>query len=240
MVGSWTFVVAMVACWFHILSVAQGLLRREDDCHGFQCKNGCISLSQVCDYANDCGDNGDEIGCGKCSTTEFRCGNKICIPSSGACDGKSDCLDGSDETDCYYIIAATTGSVLGGALILAVVAFSSLGLYCWRSRKKSLREQLNACVVANTCDPNEGTILMIHLEDIPGDDIPSHSSTSADGPPLIGRRVMIHLPTHLPTLSLKHAPFLPIHFTCDSHECIDNILFICLHHKRLFVLVPNS
>lgn len=57
---------------------------------------------------------------------------------------------------------------------------------------------------------------------------------------LIGRRVMIHLPTHLPTLSLKHAPFLPIHFTCDSHECIDNILFICLHHKRLFVLVPNS
>eukprot|EP00731_Ephydatia_muelleri_P012070 Em0006g964a len=184
MYGSWTFVVAMVACWFHILSVAQGLLRREDDCHGFQCKNGCISLSQVCDYANDCGDNGDEIGCGKCSTTEFRCGNKICIPSSGACDGKSDCLDGSDETDCYYIIAATTGSVLGGALILAVVAFSSLGLYCWRSRKKSLREQLNACVVANTCDPNEGTILMIHLEDIPGDDdIPSHSSTSADGPP---------------------------------------------------------
>ena len=47
------------------LLVSVGALRREDDCHGFHCKIGCVSLNQVCDYVNDCGDNGDEIGCGK-------------------------------------------------------------------------------------------------------------------------------------------------------------------------------
>ena len=41
------------------------LLRREDGCSGFRCQIGCISLSQVCDYKNDCGDHRDEVGCGK-------------------------------------------------------------------------------------------------------------------------------------------------------------------------------
>ena len=33
----------------------------------FRCNNGkCVSKQNICNYANNCGDNSDELGCGEC------------------------------------------------------------------------------------------------------------------------------------------------------------------------------
>lgn len=197
MVRLWrSVIVALAACNLYSWPIAEGtkgLPRREDDCHGFHCTSGCVSLSQVCDYQNDCGDNGDEVGCGECSSTEFRCSNKICVSSSKACDGTSDCSDGSDEKGCHSITASITGGVLGGLIILVIAAVLSCVLWFWRSRRKRLRESMNVqCVVFSIteirADSTEGAILIRNTDDTPDEcDAQEYtlelSSLSADGPP---------------------------------------------------------
>ncbi|XP_008555784.1 very low-density lipoprotein receptor isoform X1 [Microplitis demolitor] len=68
----------------------------------FQCKNGnCLPMPWVCDGADDCKDNSDEIPSickpKSCNQTEFKCKSGKCIPGNWQCDNERDCYDGSDE-----------------------------------------------------------------------------------------------------------------------------------------------
>ena len=92
----------------------------------FKCANElCIPHRWTCDGQDDCGDNSDEVKCGKfldknislllfwiylniflfveitnCEANEFMCGDKQCISDVWRCNGKVDCNDGSDELNC--------------------------------------------------------------------------------------------------------------------------------------------
>ena len=60
----------------------------------FPCENGiCVTLDKVCNLANDCGDNSDEINC----LNNFQCNSGEFVPMSKKCDGEIHCKDGSDE-----------------------------------------------------------------------------------------------------------------------------------------------
>lgn len=71
----------------------------------FQCKNHlCILQGDLCDGADDCGDNSDESPeqCSNfhCDTQRrFQCENHRCIPKYQLCDGQDNCGDGSDENN---------------------------------------------------------------------------------------------------------------------------------------------
>ena len=73
----------------------------------FPCDNGiCISLDRVCNLANDCGDNSDEIHC----KNHYKCASGELIPISKKCDGEIHCRDASDEcVDCGLRIIPTVG-----------------------------------------------------------------------------------------------------------------------------------
>ncbi|KAL5259898.1 hypothetical protein ACHWQZ_G010125 [Mnemiopsis leidyi] len=60
----------------------------------FPCKNGnCVPFEKVCNLANDCGDDSDELEC----LNHFMCGSGEFIPLSSLGDNKVDCRDQSDE-----------------------------------------------------------------------------------------------------------------------------------------------
>ncbi|XP_063680081.1 low-density lipoprotein receptor-related protein 2-like [Bolinopsis microptera] len=62
----------------------------------FPCNNGnCVPYEKVCNLANDCGDDSDELDC----ANHFRCGSGEFIPLSSQADGNVDCRDQSDECD---------------------------------------------------------------------------------------------------------------------------------------------
>lgn len=57
-----------------------------------------ITNAQVCDSIVDCSDAKDELKCGSCSETEFRCNDGVtCVSKSALCNGTDDCGDNSDE-----------------------------------------------------------------------------------------------------------------------------------------------
>ena len=61
----------------------------------FECTNGrCIPYEEVCDFADNCGDNSDEEPC----INHFKCNNSAkFLPKSYMCNGVIDCADLSDE-----------------------------------------------------------------------------------------------------------------------------------------------
>ena len=62
----------------------------------FPCDNGnCVPYEKVCNLANDCGDDSDELDC----ANHFRCGSGEFVPLSSQADGNVDCRDQSDECD---------------------------------------------------------------------------------------------------------------------------------------------
>ncbi|XP_046862418.1 low-density lipoprotein receptor-like [Xenia sp. Carnegie-2017] len=67
-----------------------------------KCGNGqCILSHWKCDKIKNCMDGSDEVGCGSCSSSQFRCRSvNQCISASYVCDKDNDCADGSDEAGC--------------------------------------------------------------------------------------------------------------------------------------------
>lgn len=79
-----------------------------------KCAHGhCLEAKLVCDGNNDCGDNSDELNCGKHS--EIKCGDEdaeeptkyqcqsdksMCLNISARCNGTAECPRGEDEADC--------------------------------------------------------------------------------------------------------------------------------------------
>ena len=66
----------------------------------FACRiQNCISYENVCNLANDCGDDSDEEIC----TNNFRCVDSgEYVPLTAKCDSKLDCHDFSDECNADY------------------------------------------------------------------------------------------------------------------------------------------
>lgn len=61
----------------------------------YKCGNGrCIWQVDVCDGADQCGDNSDEFenpeDCPKCSDNEFSCERGRCLGADRVCDSKSE------------------------------------------------------------------------------------------------------------------------------------------------------
>ncbi|ELT91488.1 hypothetical protein CAPTEDRAFT_107051, partial [Capitella teleta] len=70
----------------------------------YQCQDGkCISMTQYCDFHDDCDDRSDEINCYRppCNmSNEWMCSNAQCIAIEKRCDLLVDCVDSSDELKC--------------------------------------------------------------------------------------------------------------------------------------------
>lgn len=70
----------------------------------FSCDNGfCVAKASRCDGTNDCGDNSDEVSCGTCQKTQFKCTTSgKCVSRNATCDGLNQCGDYSDELGCRH------------------------------------------------------------------------------------------------------------------------------------------
>lgn len=85
----------------------------------FTCANHkCIPIWWKCDYANDCEDGSDELGCNytstpspsgskndhwltpTCSNNQFQCDSGECISMAWVCDSVPECSNGEDEHNC--------------------------------------------------------------------------------------------------------------------------------------------
>ena len=70
----------------------------------WQCKSGgCVSVSKLCDYQEDCQDGSDE-SCQfqTCSKNQIQCKNKQCVSHTRLFDFQQNCLDDSDENAYGY------------------------------------------------------------------------------------------------------------------------------------------
>ncbi|XP_033638038.1 uncharacterized protein LOC117298813 isoform X2 [Asterias rubens] len=65
------------------------------------CPSGlaCIPEHEVCDGTPQCPLLGDEVGCGNCSSEDYRC-DDVCISRMQRCNGLQECTDFSDEYNC--------------------------------------------------------------------------------------------------------------------------------------------
>lgn len=80
----------------------------------FRCNcTSYLDPDQICDGVTDCGNGEDELGCNKCSTTQFACieSGYTCISNKQVCDGTKDCKMGEDERTCFDTYVATTVTV---------------------------------------------------------------------------------------------------------------------------------
>ncbi|XP_068207436.1 G-protein coupled receptor GRL101-like [Palaemon carinicauda] len=79
-----------------------------------------------CDGWPDCTDNhADELNCGPCKHSEFKCPDSQCIASGNKCDAQCDCVDCADEQNChtYDMISGTAICRVKEAITCVVNAY---------------------------------------------------------------------------------------------------------------------